>query len=188
ALNYLEERGDLKLEVAGSRMGYRRLREVVTPNPADSPTDHGAVSEDGAIDLRALTRKLADQFLERERRDVERTATVVGFVRHKGCRTQALLEYFGEPLAGACGHCDTCLGQREGRLSDPHERGLAAEEVALIQKVKSERHPALATPRQLARFLCGITSPAATRAKLTKDYRFGRLADVPFAVLLEASK
>ncbi|MEZ0267883.1 MAG: ATP-dependent DNA helicase RecQ [Phycisphaerae bacterium] len=193
ALNYLEERGDLKLEVAGSRMGYRRLREVAIPDAhASSPTPEAEASSDAPdaapIDLRALTRKLADQFLERERRDIERTATVVAFVRHEGCRTQALLDYFGEPLAGPCGHCDTCLGQREGRLSDPHERAIAPEEMALIGKIKSERHPALGTPRQLARFLCGITSPAATRAKLTKDYRFGRLADVPFAKLLEASK
>jgi hypothetical protein len=30
----------------------------------------------------------------------------------------------------------------------------------------SEGHESIGTPRQLARFLCGITSPATTRAKL----------------------
>jgi ATP-dependent DNA helicase RecQ len=46
-------------------------------------------------------------------------------------------------------------------------------------------HPdALETPRQRARFLCGITSPATTRAKLTRGPVFGLLADRRFAEVL----
>jgi ATP-dependent DNA helicase RecQ len=48
-----------------------------------------------------------------------------------------------------------------------------------------ERHPALATPRQLARFLSGMTSPAATRAGLTRHDAFGMLADIPFREILD---
>jgi len=48
-----------------------------------------------------------------------------------------------------------------------------------------EAHPgALGTPRQAARFLCGITSPAATRAKLSRDALFGVAADRRFADVL----
>jgi hypothetical protein len=32
--------------------------------------------------------------------------------------------------------------------------------------------------------LCGLTSPATSRAKLTKDQRFGLLAEVPFQDIL----
>jgi ATP-dependent DNA helicase RecQ len=47
-------------------------------------------------------------------------------------------------------------------------------------------HPvALAVPRQLARFLCGLTSPAASREKLTRDPLFGVLAEHRFAAVLE---
>jgi ATP-dependent DNA helicase RecQ len=46
------------------------------------------------------------------------------------------------------------------------------------------RSPALAAPRQLARFLCGITSPATTRAKLTRNPAFGLLSEVPFDQVL----
>jgi len=52
----------------------------------------------------------------------------------------------------------------------------------------------LATPRQLARFLCGINSPATTRAKvngkskLKEDAAFGLLQDVPFTAVLDAVK
>ena len=46
-------------------------------------------------------------------------------------------------------------------------------------------HPAaLGTPRQCARFLCGLTSPSTSRAKLTREPLFGSLADRRFADVL----
>jgi hypothetical protein len=46
-------------------------------------------------------------------------------------------------------------------------------------------HPdALGSPRQLARFLAGITSTATSRAKLTRDPHFGSLAERRFAEVL----
>ena len=48
-----------------------------------------------------------------------------------------------------------------------------------------DNHPeALGAPRQQARFLAGITSPATSRAKLTKDAVFGSLAERRFAEIL----
>ena len=47
-------------------------------------------------------------------------------------------------------------------------------------------HPgALGAARQRARFLCGITSPATTRAKLTRDELFGVVAGRRFDDVLE---
>jgi ATP-dependent DNA helicase RecQ len=48
----------------------------------------------------------------------------------------------------------------------------------------AENHPALTSPRQLARFLCGMSSPATTRARLTRHPACGLLADLPFAEVL----
>jgi ATP-dependent DNA helicase RecQ len=46
-------------------------------------------------------------------------------------------------------------------------------------------HPtALATPRQRARFLCGLSSPATTKAKLSHHALFGVLAEQRFADVL----
>jgi ATP-dependent DNA helicase RecQ len=39
-------------------------------------------------------------------------------------------------------------------------------------------------PRQLTRFLCGLTSPSASRAKLAMHASFGALSDVPFFQVL----
>ncbi len=47
---------------------------------------------------------------------------------------------------------------------------------------------ALTTPRQVARFLCGLSSPATTRARLTRHRLFGALADVPFPTVLELAE
>ena len=51
--------------------------------------------------------------------------------------------------------------------------------------MKGEEHAALASPRQLARFLCGIASPATTRARLRRHAMFGRFDSVPFYEVLE---
>ena len=48
----------------------------------------------------------------------------------------------------------------------------------------SEGRQSLRTPRQLARFLCGITSPATSRERLGRHAAFGLLAGVPFASVL----
>ena len=57
-------------------------------------------------------------------------------------------------------------------------------DAAALAALRSSHPDALATSRQVARFLAGITSPATTRAKLTRDARFGALADRRFADVL----
>jgi ATP-dependent DNA helicase RecQ len=170
ALNYLEEQGDLKLEVSGARHGYRRLKQD--------------------IDLKALAQSLVARFADRERRDIHRLKTVLDFAAVQSCRTRHLLDYFGETLSTSdrarCGHCDICLNESHGTLPESQPRPITAEELQTLKDLKSNPHPALATPRQLARFLCGLNSPATTRAKLKSHPAFGLLADVPFPQVLAA--
>jgi hypothetical protein len=45
----------------------------------------------------------------------------------------------------------------------------------------------LTSARQVARFLCGITSPSLTTAKLTKHPLFGTQVEAPFHAVLEAA-
>jgi ATP-dependent DNA helicase RecQ len=51
--------------------------------------------------------------------------------------------------------------------------------------VVREELPALRQARQIARFLCGLTSPATSRAKLGKHDAFGLLEAIPFREVLE---
>jgi ATP-dependent DNA helicase RecQ len=61
---------------------------------------------------------------------------------------------------------------------------LGDREAAMVRSVRAERQEALAAPRQLARFLCGLPSPSATRAKLARHAMFGALGNVPFQRVL----
>ncbi len=165
ALNYLADRGDLDLQAAGARKGYRRLRENL-----DSP---------------ALVESLAERFRDREAADLRRLRWVVEFAESPGCLTRGLLQYFGEDLSDDCGHCGRCLGEPAEPLPPPTLPSAFRQAGTWIDELRGERLPALGTPRQLARFLCGISSPAASRARLGGHRRFGALAGVPFAQVLE---
>lgn len=166
ALNYLEEKGDLTLQVAGVRQGYRVMNR---PKDVD-----------------ALAKQLHSRFADRERRDIERLDAVLQLADHAGCRTRRLATYFGDPPGQDCGHCDWCLGERPGRLPEIECPPFGRAERDLVRSLKAEGHAALAAPRQLARFLCGLGSPATSKAKLTRtDNRFGLLADVPFRDVLD---
>ena len=160
ALNYLEEKGDLTLQIAGARQGYRLV--------------------DKARNVNGLVEKLHARFADRERRDIERLDAVLQLSEHAGCRTRQLATYFGDPPAADCGHCDWCLGVRPAPLPAVEHRPLGNAERELVRSLRAAGHAALANPRQLARFLCGLASPATSKAKLTKHGEFGRLAGVPF--------
>ncbi len=167
ALNYLEEQGDMLLQMAGARQGYRLKRA-----PENMP---------------ALAEKLFERFLARERRDVERLQIVMNFTSFAGCRTKYLLNYFGEDLPNNCGHCDWCMGDRPTTSQNANTRPSASErDLSVLREVQSADHAALNSPRQLARFLCGLPSPSATRAKLTRHPKFGALGHIPFKSVLEA--
>ena len=113
-------------------------------------------------------------------------AGVAGLAGGEGCLVRRLLGYFGEDLGHDCGHCGPCAGDHPVRLTRAHAAvALSREE---LNALRTEQPRALASARQLARFLCGITSPAIAAAKLTRHPRFGAVADAPFAVVMAAAQ
>ena len=166
AINDLEEQGDIVLQVAGARQGYRRKKV------ADGP---GSVAA-----------SIVRRFAQREDRDIERVREVLRFVGHDRCYTQALLAHFGEQR-DACGHCGICEGQRPATIrSETAAVDGSAREA--IRRIRDERHESLASPRQMARFLCGIHSPRTTRAKLTRHELFGTCEGMPFGQILRLAE
>jgi ATP-dependent DNA helicase RecQ len=161
ALNELEEEGELVLQVRGLRHGYRFVKR---------PQDAGELAE-----------KIYQRFRVSEERDIARIAQVLKLAGSSECIVRRELSYFGEQLEKDCGHCDRCLGEKIPRLPDPVAASLSKEERRLLAELKAEAHSALSTSRQLTRFLCGISSPATSRAKLGRDSRFGALAHYRFA-------
>lgn len=159
-------------------------------------------------DLRPLADELAAGFASQAAAAQARLQTVVRLVSQRGCVVRGLLAEFGH-RAGACGHCSGCAGglslgadssasaatgalprglsrntNRAGQLPDCEPEAPAAEELAIIQALVRERHAPLRTAAQLARFLCGLRSPAARRARLDKHASFGLLERLPFSSVL----
>jgi ATP-dependent DNA helicase RecQ len=65
----------------------------------------------GLPDVVAMRRMLASGGASDEVKRIEgrKLDALLGYCETPGCRRVALLGYFGEPYAGPCGNCDTCL-------------------------------------------------------------------------------
>ncbi|MEX0758463.1 MAG: RecQ family ATP-dependent DNA helicase, partial [Tistlia sp.] len=65
----------------------------------------------GLQDVIKLRQMMADSqgSEEHKRAEQQRLSAMLGLCEITSCRRQALLNYFGEPLAEPCGNCDTCL-------------------------------------------------------------------------------
>jgi ATP-dependent DNA helicase RecQ len=200
ALTWLEESGSIELKPSGSRQRYRLSGGQQQSGSAEA-------------DLERLTQSMQELFAVREARDLERLQGVLDFAGHRGCLTQRLLEYFGEgcgvavgeksdeasdaepsePPAVTCGCCTSCDdGDADAAGTDAALReipsstvpAITPEQMARVRSLIGEGRASLGTPRQLARFLCGLTSPATTRERLGRHVGFGLLARVPFAEVL----
>jgi ATP-dependent DNA helicase RecQ len=166
ALEYLDEQGLIELQAAEVRQRYTVLAH---PN---AETD--------------LVTRLLDRFAQRERSETERIQNVLSLVTHDGCQVRALVAYFGEERGQPCGHCSYCLNEQPQRLPQPEPRPPieAVVDTKSLAELRAGNPDALETPRQAARFLAGITSPAGTRAKLTGHPLFGALDDRRFLDIL----
>jgi ATP-dependent DNA helicase RecQ len=173
ALHYLDEQGSIELRASEPRLRFAR-------------TGAGPLDRDG------LAADLLERFERREAQEIARVHQVLALVAEPGCQTAALVGYFGERLPGPCGHCTTCIARASGAPSPPRSRPaetplppIASRLDRRVVDALREAHPAaLGEPRQQARFLCGLTSPALTAARLSRHALFGVLEEYPFADVL----
>lgn len=161
ALDYLAAKGDIELKASGTRQRY-----VVTRRPADPDK---------------LARELMARFIEREGRDLERIRQMLELASDPHCLTKRLLAYFGEE-AGPCGHCGPCLGEEPCVPHPFHPRKPRERSLKKLEALLAEGLPQLSTPRRLAKFLCGLGSPATVRLK--EHEAFGLFERVPFRMVL----
>jgi ATP-dependent DNA helicase RecQ len=174
AIRVLERHGDIRLRSVGQRHGYRLGKGT------------------GTAAIPRIVARLQRLFSTREERDIDRVRSMLDFARHEGCLQRELARYFGEQDPGErCGLCSRCASSAGGLSGSvllpqslPDELDAAA--LAVVQQVLLESHAALRSPRQLARFLCGISSPAARAARLQMHECFAALRGYPFSRVLEA--
>jgi len=174
ALDYLGEKQMLEVRAAGVRHRYRVL---MRPD-----------------DLDALVEQMVERTQRRERDELTRLRQVVDLIEHDGCQTAMLAKHFGEERED-CGHCSWCLGGKTpvkmlghaGHLGEsgttyPVDLGVVDQALAL----RKDHPAALASPRQVARLLCGVSCPSISKAKLTRHELFGQLDRTPFDAVMAA--
>jgi ATP-dependent DNA helicase RecQ len=166
ALEYFGEQGWIELKVADARQRYTRL--VERPNSD------------------ALAAELLERFARREAQEVARVGQVVALIAHAGCQTNMLLDYFGEYQAAPCGHCGFCKTQRAVIFPEPAPPPAidAVLDADVFAALCDTAPAALGEPRQQARFLCGLSSPRLTQAKLSRHALFGALEGRHFSDVL----
>jgi ATP-dependent DNA helicase RecQ len=170
ALDYLAEQGALELSAANLRQTYRHTGAI-----------HNAQA------LQTLLHTLDDLFAQREARDITRIHSILAYANNPSCLSQQLIEYFGE-AAAACGICSHCRSRARNEALVPvaplPKLAASSADRELIAQLQQEQHPALQHPRQLARFLCGLPSPATARSRLRQQRAFGALSTLGFQPLL----
>lgn len=167
ALEVLQEQGVIELRVAGVRDSYTRLR--------------GAEAGDFLID------SLSEKFSRREKGEVARLQMVVDLIEHGGCQVNKLIGYFGEKRKKNCGHCSFCLTKVTSKIASGESLAELSSVISVeqIAGLRARYSGLLNGARPMARFLCGLTGPAFSKAKVMKDPLFGSLANYRFAKVLD---
>ncbi|NWK56593.1 RecQ family ATP-dependent DNA helicase [Verrucomicrobiaceae bacterium N1E253] len=172
---------------AGQKQWMKRLAELnasgdVRMNFSHS-LDHFKVRKQPE-DVNQLVDDLFDVFEQHIQNGLDRVEEVVSIATGDRCIPMALLDYFGEIMPQPCGRCSVCQGDVAGELPCAAPDEISDEELAMIQSLMHERKPALASPERLARFLCGIYSPAMMRYRLYQRREWGSLSRLPYQDVL----
>ena len=163
ALDYLHQQGWIELESKQMTEVYHRL---TLPD-----------------DLQPLIQQLHQQFLDKERSELQRIQQMLQFFESSACLSQQLAHYFADTQAPQrCGHCSSCRGAHVTLPEAASSSLLQSAPLAswLQQLAQTCRPPPLA-PRLAARHLCGLVTPLSSQPKLPGLPSHGRLSQLPFA-------
>ena len=135
----------------------------------------------GGFDAEEAAEGFMQYFSRARLNGLERWKTCVSTLTASACLNRSLDAYFGfREGAEPCGHCPGCRGAVPAEMEE-EEPGPVPEELRFaIMELAAQRKPALSRPSQLTRFLLGLASPAAMRARLWGHPLYGALADRPW--------
>ena len=160
AMEVMEQKGLVEVRASEVQTPYRRL-----PNN---------------LDPKEVAAELIQRFNRREAQEILRLKRVMELVEHEGCQVNALVGYFGESREEPCGHCTVCLTEARQQLPPPTMHAIELKETE-VEELLQKLPPELRAPRQLAKILCGLSSPSFTKLKLTKEKLYGALEQHRFA-------
>lgn len=165
-LDYFAEQDWIELRVSGLVHGYRKLQPIK--------------------DIEELSQELHQVVMDRELSELTRLDELFELMVGDECQSAALSQHFGQSLAAPCGHCSACEGQAIGGLPEPDYPSVGDSAITALQRLRKEHPEALADVRQSARFLCGLSSPKLTRARLTRHPQYGCCSQIPFDRVIES--
>ena len=163
ALDYLHQQGWIELESKQMTEVYHRL---TLPD-----------------DLQPLIQQLHQQFLDKERSELQRIQQMLQFFESSACLSQQLAHYFADTQAPQrCGHCSSCRGAHV-TLPEAASSSLlqSAPLASWLQQLAQTCSPHPLAPRLVARHLCGLVTPLSSQLKLPGLPSHGRLSQLPFA-------
>jgi ATP-dependent DNA helicase RecQ len=168
ALDYFAEKGWIELRATGLVHGYRKLKAI------ESVADLAAEFEQASI--------------ERENAEINRIGQVLHLATATECQSARLSTHFGQPMNEACGTCSFCIGEGPYSLPEVSKAGVGDEIIEKAKKLIESNPQVLNNPRTVARVLCGLTSPALTKARLSKHADFGICSEVSFGIVMDEMK
>lgn len=166
ALDYLEEQGLIELKVAGVRYRYHIDQQ---PKSTDE-----------------LVEELYNEAMQRERREIRRLHEVVQWIQLEKCQSSALAERFDSSLDSDCGHCAWCENKEAVKLPHVSQPAIDSSVIEYARALQSSHPKALVSPVEITRVLCGVSSPAISKARLQRSEEFGSLTHLPYQTVLAA--
>ena len=164
AIDYMSEQNWLEVKVSDLVHGYRILKSI--------------------DDAKTLADELHGRLTARETSEVERLDEFFNLALATSCQPQSLSRHFGESTE-PCGECTYCQGEGPWTIPKQSFRSIGSSALKLLDEVSSEYPDRFVHPRDQARFLCGLTSPGFTRARLSRHPSFGICDRIPFSDVLE---
>ncbi|TWU07593.1 RecQ family ATP-dependent DNA helicase [Stieleria varia] len=165
AVDFMAEQGWLEVQVSDLVHGYRWTRRI------DKPAE--------------MADQFYDQLAQRESGEIERLDAVFEIARAMSCQSAALASHFGETAAGDCGRCSACLGEGPFEIPQLPLRNLGTAVLTALTGLRQKYPQHMDSARAQARFLCGLSSPQMTRARLTRNPYYGVCSHIPFEHVLK---
>ena len=161
AVEHLSERGWVEVTTTDLMHGYRKLK------PIDSP--------------KVLGDDYHDRLSAREASEIGRVDGVFDLIAAPRCQSAMLAAHFGETVADDCGRCSFCRGEGPHEIPPMPPRSIGSSAARMADQAAAKFPDRLVSPRDLARFLCGLSSPGFIRARITKEPGYGVCDRIPFA-------
>ena len=166
ALDYLAEHNMLEVKVAGVRNRYTILKR-----PESTTT---------------LALELAQAGQQRQVRELQRLQETVSWISLGKCQTSALAERFDRALDKDCGHCSWCENKAAAVMAKRETQGPGRDVIESARALQKNHPEVLRSAVELTRFLCGLSSPAISGARLQKESLFGSCESIGYQLVLDA--